>query len=321
MRIYRVAVSGGPPKRVEGIGEQAVRLAIAAKANRLVYARAYSDYNIYRMELPANGKPAGAPEKFLSSTRREATPSYSPDGKRIAFWSNRAGTEDIWVADADGSNPVQMTNFTTGVAGTPQWSPDGKTIAFDARPEGQSDIYSMRADGGPPKRLTDNPAQDAVPRFSADGRWIFYSSSRSGQGHLYRIPAGGGEPVQMTQGAGGSPLASPDGKWIYFGRGGSLWKVPPEGGQEMQVLPAGSMLRPARFALTASGIYFAAAADPVSHAVPLRLLRFADGKTVEVAQLDRPPFLQFSVSPDDRWLLFTRLDSSIDELMLVENFR
>ncbi|MEO8594745.1 MAG: protein kinase [Candidatus Solibacter sp.] len=320
MRIYRVAASGGPPKRVEGIGEHAARVAIAPKANRLVYARQYADYNIYRMELPANGKPAGAPEKFLSSTRREATPSYSPDGKRIAFWSNRAGTEDIWVADADGSNPVQLTTFKSGVAGTPQWSPDGQTLAFDARPEGQSDIYSMRADGGPPKRLTDNPAQDAVPRFSADGRWIFYSSSRSGRGHLYRIPAGGGEPVQMTQRGGGSALASPDGKWIYFVGGSSLWKVPPEGGQETQVLPDGSMLRPAKFALTASGIYFAAAADPVSHAVPLRLLRFEDGKTVDVALLDREPFLQFNVSPDDKWLLFTRLDSSLEELILVENF-
>jgi eukaryotic-like serine/threonine-protein kinase len=251
--LYRVPSSGGVPKRLDGVGDYAVSVSIAPKANRLAYARLYADYNLYRMELPANGKPAGAPERFLSSTRREATPSFSPDGKRIAFWSNRSGTENIWVADADGLNPVQLTSFTSGVAGSPQWSPDGKTIVFDARPEGQSDIYSIRADGGPPKRLTNNPEQDAVPRFSGDGRWIFYQGRRSGEPHLFRIPADGGEPVQMTQGNGQDPGASPDGKWIYFSRGRSLLKVPPEGGQEIEVLPRGALLASQSFAVGASG--------------------------------------------------------------------
>ncbi|HKE28202.1 MAG TPA: hypothetical protein VKB88_37895 [Bryobacteraceae bacterium] len=70
-----------------------------------------------------------------------------------------------------------------------------------------------------------------------------------------------------------------------------------------------------------SGIYYASPSDPAAHTVPVSLYRFADGKTVEVAQLDRSPLLQISVSPDEKWLAFTRLDSSIDDLMLVENFR
>jgi hypothetical protein len=160
-----------------------------------------------------------------------------------------------------------------------------------------------------------------VARFSVDGRWIFYHSSRSGEGHLYRIPAAGGEPVQMTQGNGGEPFASPDGKWIYFARGDSLWKLVVEGGQETQVLPPGSLNNSKSFAVAASGIYFAGPADPVSHSVPLRLLRFSEGKTVEVTRFDRPPWLEFSVSPDEKWLVFARLDSAVDEVMLVENFR
>jgi eukaryotic-like serine/threonine-protein kinase len=319
--IYRVPSSGGATQRLGGVGDYAVWVSTAPKANRLVYARSYADHNLYRMELPANGKPAGAPEKFLSSTRREATPSFSPDGKRIAFWSNRSGTENIWVAEADGQNPVQLTSFTSGVAGTPQWSPDGKTIVFDARPEGQSDIYSIPADGGAPKRLTNHPESDSVPGFSADGRWIFYQGRRSGEAHLFRIPAGGGEPVQMTQGSGQDPAASPDGKWIYFARGRSLCKIPPDGGQEIEVLPRGSLIAQASFTVRASGIYFVGPPDGDARTFPLRLLRFADGKTVELARLDRQPWLEFSVSPDEKRLLFTRLDSSINEIMLVEDFR
>jgi hypothetical protein len=197
----------------------------------------------------------------------------------------------------------------------------GQTIAFDARPDGQSDIYSIRADGGAPKRLTDNPAADSVACFSADGRWVFYHSSRSGEGHLYRIPAGGGEPVQMTQGNGGDPHASPDGKWIYFGREDSLWKVAVEGGPETEVLPRRSLYSAKSFALATSGIYFAGPLDRDSRVVPLRLLRYGEGKAAEVTRFERPPWLEFSVSPDEKWLVFTRLDSAVNEVMLVENFQ
>ncbi len=326
LAVYRVRASGGAPARVEGIGDYAVALAIAPKGHRLVYSRSFQDYNIWRMPLPGvpsgPGNSAGGAGKFLSSTRFEASPAYSPDGKRIAFTSNRGGVRQIWVADAVGSNPVALTKFTEGVAGSPQWSPDGRTIVFDARPEGLADVYSIPAEGGPPKRLTDHPAEDHVPCYSADGRWIYFASTRSGERQLYRMPADAGDVVQITRKGAYASMASSDGKWIYYSKAsGAIWKVPADGGEETAVVDAGSIYNAFTFCVTGSGIYFAGAPDPRSRTVALKLYRFADGKTVELGHFDKPLSLHISVSPDEKWLLYTQLDSSVDDLVLVENFR
>jgi Tol biopolymer transport system component/serine/threonine protein kinase len=324
--MYRVPASGGAPVRMEGIGGYAVDLAIAPKGHRLVYSRTFRDLNLWRMPLPGvpsePGSPAGSPEKFLSSTRFEDSPAYSPDGKRIAFSSNRGGVRQIWVADADGSNPVPLTNFAAGVAGSPRWSPDGQTIVFDARPEGPADIYSIKAGGGTPQRLTDHPAEDHVPCYSADGRWIFFASTRSGPRQLYRIPANGGEAVQITHKGAVVSLASPDGKWIYYSKPGiALWKVPVDGGEETPVLDGRSLYSYFAFCVTPSGIYFAGPTDPASRTAPLKLYRFADGQTVELGHFDKPLGMNLGVSPDGKWLAHAQLDTSVDDLILVENFR
>src|SRR5262249_9121597 len=80
--VYRVRASGGAPRRAEirGGGENVASLAIAARGHRLAYGRAFRDYNTYRMRLPDGGGTAGIPERFLSSTRFEEGPTYSPDG-------------------------------------------------------------------------------------------------------------------------------------------------------------------------------------------------------------------------------------------------
>jgi Tol biopolymer transport system component len=324
MAVYRVRASGGAPARVEAMGDYTQGLAIAPKGHRLVYSRSFRDYNIWRMPLPTGGGSGGGPGKFLSSTRYEDGAAYSPDGNRIAFSSNRGGVQQLWVADADGSNPVALTNFTEGVAGNPQWSPDGQTIVFAARPEGVADIYSIIAEGGTPKRLTDNPAEDHNPCYSADGRWIYFASTRSGQRQLYRMPAQGGEAVQITRKGAYQPAASRDGKWIYYSKtGGGIWRVPVEGGEETPVPDVRSIYNAHTFCVTAAGIYFAGAPDPVSRTAPLKLYRFADGKTIDLGHFDKPlgPGPRFSVSPDEKWLLYSQLDSSVDDLVLVENFR
>jgi Tol biopolymer transport system component len=324
MRMYRVRASGGVPARVEGFGDYPRTLTTAAKVHRLIYSRSLRDYNIWRIPLEASGNPAGVPSKLLASTRDETSPAYSPDGKRIAFTSNRTGVNQVWVADADGSNPVVLTNFPEGTGGSPKWSPDGQTLVYDGRPEGLADIYSIPAEGGTPKRLTDHSARadDAVPCYSADGRWIYFNSKRSGQPQLYRIPANGGEAVQITRKGGGWPAASPDGKWIYYSKPQrGIWRVPADGGEEIQILAVPSIYGQGTFCIMASGIYFAGARDPASGTIPLKLYRFADAKTVELGRFDKPLAGYFSVSPDEKWLAYGQLDSSVDDLMLVENFR
>ena len=90
------------------------------------------DANIWRLSLSGPGVAAGPPARFIASTRSDSTPQYSPDGKRIAFESDRSGVHGIWISDADGSNAVELLPQAGASCGTARWSPDGQRIAFDS---------------------------------------------------------------------------------------------------------------------------------------------------------------------------------------------
>ena len=135
-------------------GEDAVGLTQAVRG-RLVYARAFRDSNIWRTELSSDG--VQEPTPLLWSTMIDATPDYSPDGKQIAFSSNRSGYEELWVANSNGSQPVELTDRRMPLTSNPRWSPDGKKILFNSSSPIQSDLYTIEVSNGVTKRLTDTP--------------------------------------------------------------------------------------------------------------------------------------------------------------------
>jgi len=88
-------------------------------------------------------------------------PAWSPDGRKIAFHSLRDGSVEIYVMDADGENPVRLTNNALNVQdGNPVWSPDGQSIVFDSFRDGNFEIYIMDADGKDQRNLTNSPATE-----------------------------------------------------------------------------------------------------------------------------------------------------------------
>ena len=101
---------------------------------RLVYVRSIEDSNIWRIDTLGPGLPAlSAPALAISSTRLDYNPHFSPDGGRVAFDSNRSGNVEIWLADSDGSNAVQLTSLRSS-SGFANWSPDGRLIARRVSP-------------------------------------------------------------------------------------------------------------------------------------------------------------------------------------------
>ncbi|HLL74203.1 MAG TPA: carboxypeptidase regulatory-like domain-containing protein, partial [Pyrinomonadaceae bacterium] len=135
---------------------------------------------------------------------REA--SFSPDGGKIVFVSTRPGGDgDIYVMNADGTNPTRLT--TTG-GGDPSFSPDGSKIAFtDASSGISAAVAVMNADGTNKVSLTDNSASDSSPAFSPDGTKIVFKSDRDGNDEVYVMNADGSGPMRLTSDGGedGSP--------------------------------------------------------------------------------------------------------------------
>ncbi len=155
------------------------------------------------------------------------------------------------------------------------------------------------------------------PAWSHDGRWIYFASDRgSGQSkQIWKAPAGGGEPIQVTRNGGSNPLESPDGRWLYYSRlenGVSpLLRMPTAGGEETQVLDATDARS---YAATTQGIYFLLQSS-------LQYYDFAAAASRPVKTDKKPSISYLTVSPDERWLLYTQVDQGGSDLMRVDHFR
>jgi WD40 repeat protein len=289
----------------------------------LVYSSKVVETDIWRAEIRPRGVPLSVPERLISSTRPEGHCRYSPDGKRIAFVSSRSGFKEIWIAEADGSNPVQLTSFGGPLIGVVDWSPDGRQLVFHARPEGQADLFLIPASGGVPRRITTDPSDDVVPSYSHDGRSIYFSSRRSGRLRIWRMPAEGGEATEITHSEGGLfSIESRDGKTLFYCHElpeKGVWKIPAQGGMAERV--TGPLIEEnCGLAVTDEGIYYAAALDSRNrHSI--QFFSFSTGQTHDVVVSDRPMGrLGLSVSPDQRFVLFSQQDQSGSDLMLIPDF-
>ena len=117
--------------------------------------------------------------QITKNAGRNATPDISPDGKRIAFISNRDGEKmQIYTMNTDGSNVKRLTKDSTVAFYNPSWSPDGKRIVYYSEKGDRKDqIWVMNADGSNQTLLTNNVGHNIFPAFSPDGKKIIFSSS------------------------------------------------------------------------------------------------------------------------------------------------
>ncbi len=137
--------------------------------------------------------------QLTNNTARDLHPDYAPDGKKLAFVSDRDFSPGVYTMNADGSKHRKSSRGSGVTFASPGWSPDGARIAFTSDQEGGNDIYAMRANGSGQKRLTVNGVPtDSGPVFSPDGAQIAFQTNRDGNFEIYAISPNGEDQMNLT---------------------------------------------------------------------------------------------------------------------------
>jgi Tol biopolymer transport system component len=326
--LWKISASGGErPQRVSIAGDRAYQPTLALHARRLVFRQFVQDSNIWRIPMPGFTSGGTSPAtRLITSTWLDDSPQYSPDGRRIAFISNRSGSYEIWGCQQDGSGCNQWTSIGGPHVGSPRWSPDGRWIVYDRVDQGRRQLEVIAAEGGVPRRLTTEAFNHVRPSYSRDGRWIYFGCDRTGRWEIWKMPAQGGEAVQVTrQGGGVEAFESADGQYVYYDKTGTrtLWRIPAGGGKEELAVEA--PIRHGHWAVLKDGLLIL---NPEAQPTPtLERFHSASGRRetlrpLELGQITVSGFTTpaVAVSPDGRWILYVNMERNTSDLMLVEGF-
>ncbi len=191
--------------------------AYSPQSNKFAFVskRVGNQYDIYLTTLGQDGQATGL-TRLTTSDALDLAPAISPDGKRLAFTSDRDGDYDIYVMklapEGPKNVPVKLTKNTRPDSEgapfmhdqNPDWSPDGTQIAFGSDRSGDFEVYRMKASPegrlNKPVNLSNNPDYDHDPAWSPDGKKIAFSSYRDGNSEVYRIRAtDGANPTNLTK--------------------------------------------------------------------------------------------------------------------------
>jgi len=326
--LWRADADGRrPPERLDAAGLGARQPAVVPSRNRLVFASAREDSDIYQIDG------LSAPRPVLVSSFADIAPALSPDGRQIAFSSSRSGdAQEIWVAGADGSNPHRLTHGLAGWQSTPSWAPDNRVLAFNS---GYS-IWTVDVDGANLRHISGTGTY-RNPTWSRDGRWIYVGKDDAGGQQIRRIRLDNGREEHIASGLGAPgpgtrAFETADGKSLVYVQssdrhGAPLMIVSLATQATRQLVPCAHSC-----SVGPAGVYYypcrsAGAPLPWSpdRSIEIRLIDPDTGVDRRISTL---PDLAYSdlfwgpvISPDGGTILYAKDMIRGQDLMLIENFR
>jgi Tol biopolymer transport system component/DNA-binding winged helix-turn-helix (wHTH) protein len=286
---------------------------------RAVAGRRTYDANLWWQPLDrATYASTGAAERRSPSSAHERHPRYSPDGARIAFVSNRTGSDELWLVDADGRRTQRLTEMRARDIGAPSWSPDGQRIAFAASlPAQEPIVHVIDLDSGVPT----NFAAGITPSWSADGLYLYVTDVRTGEVMRIRVS----DRMRQWSFPGSGAVETRDGRWVLYGENNQvgLFARPLDGGvlvgipQQLvdDLAPRGS------FHVMQDGVYYVAN-ELDGTAAEFRYYDFTERTARTVAPA--PPFtpsvrVSLTISPDGNQLVYSASTSGIGgDLVLLD---
>jgi TolB protein len=174
--------------------------------NTIVFASGNDGTDLY--SVPSSG---GTPSRIMvGNGTTNTSPTFSPDGRQVAFTSGRLGHPEVYIMDADGSNPDLLTAKAFGdqlYRASPDWSPDGRTVAFQSQISGVFQIMSITVRDRNVIGLT-SEGRNEEPSWAPDGRHLLFTSTRTGTKQLWVLDTESGRTRQLTHGS-----AAREGAW------------------------------------------------------------------------------------------------------------
>ena len=204
------------------------------------------------------------PQTVVRSPEPLLSPSWSPDGRRLAYVSFEGGSSSIYAQDINSGGRELLAKYR-GINGAPAYSPDGRRLALTLSRSGNPEVYVMDLGSKALTQLTNHFGIDTEPTWSADGGTVYFTSDRGGRPQIYSVPASGGSASRMSfQGSyNASASVSYDGKKIATAQGaGNTYRIAMMdsslGGARWSTLSPGSLDESPSFAPNASMIIYAA---------------------------------------------------------------
>jgi Tol biopolymer transport system component len=203
-QIWQMSYPGAEVSKVTDDMNNYLLFSLTADASKMIAVEAELSSNIW-----VSPNTDGSDAKTLAAGRGRIT--WTPDGK-IVYVSRSGVGWDIWLANADGTEPRQLT-FNSGINDYPAVSPDGRYFVFHSDRTGADHLWRMNSDGSNQVQLTNGYAErNAV--ISPDGRWVYYNTATDSK--LWKVAIEGGEPVKLIDQFALCPSVSPDGKLVAY---------------------------------------------------------------------------------------------------------
>ena len=338
LQLWRINVEhdGSTPRLAEAAGcssPSAVRYRAAPSQPASILVACQQQSTI--VNLDALDTKSAASHSVVSSTRRDSYPSFSSDGSRFVFISNRTGTDEVWMADTSGEHPEQLTssNNPGGSLESPGLAPDGSRFLYLRASPDERQIVSAPVGPGVAKVLRHGHALEGNPTWSRDGRSIYFTAFKDSAFQIWKMAAEeGAVPVQITFHGGVEALESVDAKTVYFMRewgSGALWSMPAGATDSQAVRVIETGVHDGYWAPAAAGIYFIEMGPQLVHhpAKFQKMVYFVDFATkrrTEVGATSQRLVVfapGLAASPDGLHLLFPEEELENIDIMLLKNFR
>jgi DNA-binding winged helix-turn-helix (wHTH) protein/Tol biopolymer transport system component len=296
-------------------GGPAISPTTARGGSRIVYGELAYECNIWSVGVEAGGEIRQSADPLIASTRVDYNPVCSPDGESIAFLSDRSGHMEMWIADATGKNPWQLTEEIGSYLMNPRWSPDSRRLAYSAMSADHLRVFVSEVETRVASRLSASDRHELLLNWSSSGEWLYYRVQRDDAWEVWRRRPDGSHEEQVTE-TGYTVFGETAGADLLCWKDGhpGIWRMPAGGGEARLVVSGDATKSWTGVAVAENGLFF------IRREVATACLGFYDWASSREDSLASIPLDSgmLVISPDRARLLYDCTTKFEIDLMLAE---